>query len=115
MDDRLGTADARLHDDRFLRAVAQAGAAFHARIPVGYPGKTIFYCHYAVWTDHGTHTAARAPVFKEAKCGHTGKIFHADPPEVKNALIQRAMATTEKPICAGTAYLISFLTPEREV
>jgi len=115
MDDCLGTADTRLYGNRFFRAIAGTGAALHARIAIGYPGKAIVYCQNTVRADHSTHPAPGASVVENLKCGHVGKVFHADPPDVRNALIQRTMAITEAPIWTGTAIRISFLTPERDV
>ena len=115
MDDRLGTADTGLYGDRFFRTIAGTSATFHARIAIHNPGKTIVYCQNTVWTDHRTHPAPGASVVEEVKCGHIGKIFHTVPPEVRNALTHRTIAITDAPIWAGTAILISLLTPERDV
>ena len=86
MDDSLGTTDTCLYSDRFFRAIAGAGAAFHARIAVYQSGKTIVYCQDTVWTDHNTHTAPGASVIEETKCGHVGEVFHTVPPEMRIAL-----------------------------
>ncbi len=115
IDDRLGATYAGLDGDRFFWTVAGASTAFHARVAIRYPGEAIVYGHNTMWTDYSTHPAPGTKVVEEAKCGHIGKVFHAVPPEMKITLTHRTMPITEAPIWTGTAILISFLTPEREV
>jgi hypothetical protein len=120
VDHRLSTPNPGLHCDSALWTVSGASTAFHTSIPINDPCKTTFYCHNTVGTDHGTHPASGALFLKQFQGRNAAQIpdiaLHATPPEpLKRAISQSINPMEAAVIWNGTASLISFFTPEREV
>ena len=78
---------------------------------------TVFNFHDLMGADLLAHTAASAFFFQKFKGCHTFKVIvHAAPPLVANrAITHRIIPMEAAVIWNGTAPLISFFTPDREV
>ena len=114
----------RLNFNCFLWAVALAGAAFHACIPIGDSGHAMCYVKDTVRTDRGAHAAAVASRFVQLKGHNVGEIAKArchkshplDPcSQEKRLVIHRAIPKRLAAAWSGTAIRISRRTPESEV
>jgi hypothetical protein len=101
-----------------FRAVEGARSAFHARIPVGYSRFSTRYFEHAPRADSRAHGAAGTCLrfeFQGYNVFEVHKPTHKNLGQTNMETIQKRVPSANATTCAGTAALISFFTPEREV